>query len=210
MRKGGALRRLPVSGDTQSKLAAVGTALAAPVVTRIAVSSTGTVYRTRASVRPRSAKASATSVALRTSSSAGRTAAGCARARPSAMLVRTRSTSTLGAVGTDETRQFGLCLPIPDAVGTSSRLLVAHRLDVRSIPAYKLPTGFLCATRTPAIRRAAPRRGLEPSIVIAWTPGSTTGSRGAVESRPFRPGTIRVWTVGTGTIRVWTVCVRTI
>src|SRR5450756_1711890 len=104
------------------------------------------------------------------------------------MFVRTRTASALGTVWTHETRQRGLPLAIPDAVGTGSCLLVAHRLNVRSIAAYKLAMRFLCAARASAIGSTTARRRLRPSIVRTWTPRSPTRSWRAVESRPLRPG----------------------
>src|SRR5664280_3702256 len=97
-----------------------------------------------------------------------------ARARSRTMLVRTRTAGALGTVRTDETRQLGLGLAIPDAVRTGGRLLVTHWLDVGSIAAYKLATRLLCTTRTSTIRRTTPGRRLKPSIVRTWTSSSPT------------------------------------
>src|SRR5450759_5654779 len=124
------------------------------------------------------------------------------------MLVRARSTRALGTVRADETRQLRLRLAIPDTVGTGSCLLVAHRLDVGSVAAYKLAMRFLCAARASAIGSTTARRRLKPSIVRTWTPRCPTRSWRAVESRPLRPGTVRVGSIGMRTVRGRTLCVR--
>ena len=126
------------------------------------------------------------------------------------MLIRARTASALGAVWTDETRQLGLRLAVPDAVGTSSRLLVAHRLDVGSVAADKLATRFFCATRPSAIRRTTTRRGLKPSIVRAWTPRSMTRPWRAVEPRSLRPRTVRRRTLSARLVRIRPVGTRAI
>jgi hypothetical protein len=131
------------------------------------------------------------------------------------MLVRTRTASALGAIRTDETRQLRLRLAIPDAVGTSSRFLMAHRLDVGSVAADKLATRFLRATRPSAIRRTATRRRLESSTIIPWTPRSPTRPWRAVEPRSLRPWTVRRRTLCTRLVRLravgtWTVRRRTL
>ncbi len=175
----------------------IGTAPAAPVIPRITMSPAGTVHRAGASRRSRRSRTSATPVALGASVSAGRTTRG-AGARSATVFIRARSASAFSTVRTDETRQLGLCLAIPDAVRARSCLLVAYRLDVGSVAADKLAMRFLAIARTLWSKGHAKQTETSDCPCLG-RPVPRLGGRRAVKSRSFRPGTVSIWTVGART-----------
>jgi len=150
------MRCLPSSIKARPDLVIIRSVLAAPVITRVPVAATWSVHRTRTAGRSRSSEASATVIALRATITA-RCTVRRSRAGSRPTLIRARSAGAFGSIRSHKPWQVSFRLAVPDAVGASSRLFMAHRLDVGSIAAHEFATR-LFAARTPSIG-GSPARG---------------------------------------------------